>query len=423
MNKTLIKMTNSDVKKWIILFVMLSVVINGMACTSAIISGKLTSDGRPILWKNRDTGNLKNCIRYFHGEKYNYIGIIESLSEHVIPKSVWIGSNEKGFSIMNTLSYNLSDSKDKSASISNGSLMKKALGICATVEDFKHLLDTLKRPLHISSNYGVIDANGNAFYFEVNDINYVSYNVNDNKVAPKGYLVRTNYSFSGKRNVGMGYVRYMQAEKMIYNVSDKRVINPEWLFENLSRSFVNPLMGVDLTSGKYNKPYTNGWFSEEDFIARKKSACAVAIQGVKSGEKPELTTMWTVLGYPPVTPAVPLWVKGADKSLPLLLQYNEKKKDAPLCYAANELRDSIYSFKFGDNAQDYFNWELLYNASGTGYLQRLTVFERSLFISYYEIINNFYKREQVDVKEVGKLYNYADRCISEYLKISNNNEN
>lgn len=33
------------------------------ACTSAIISGKVTPDGRPIMWKNRDTDNLKNCVR------------------------------------------------------------------------------------------------------------------------------------------------------------------------------------------------------------------------------------------------------------------------------------------------------------------------------------------------------------------------
>ena len=33
-----------------------------MACTSAIVSGKLTRDGRPILWKNRDTSHLVNYV-------------------------------------------------------------------------------------------------------------------------------------------------------------------------------------------------------------------------------------------------------------------------------------------------------------------------------------------------------------------------
>lgn len=29
------------------------------ACTSAVISGKVTPDGRPLLWKNRDTDFCK----------------------------------------------------------------------------------------------------------------------------------------------------------------------------------------------------------------------------------------------------------------------------------------------------------------------------------------------------------------------------
>lgn len=48
--------------------VSLALVLSGAmefakACTSAIISGKVTPDGRPIMWKNRDAENLKNCVR------------------------------------------------------------------------------------------------------------------------------------------------------------------------------------------------------------------------------------------------------------------------------------------------------------------------------------------------------------------------
>ena len=35
------------------------------ACTSAVISGKVTPDGRPLLWKNRDTDFPQNSVRYF----------------------------------------------------------------------------------------------------------------------------------------------------------------------------------------------------------------------------------------------------------------------------------------------------------------------------------------------------------------------
>ena len=37
------------------------------ACTSAVVSGKATPDGRPLLWKNRDTGYLRNHVAYVKG--------------------------------------------------------------------------------------------------------------------------------------------------------------------------------------------------------------------------------------------------------------------------------------------------------------------------------------------------------------------
>lgn len=84
------------------------------ACTSAIISGKVTPDGRPIMWKNRDTGNLENCVRYMKGEKYGFIAIT-SYDDN--PKSVWMGTNDTGFAIMNTLSYNLNEDEGEGSSV------------------------------------------------------------------------------------------------------------------------------------------------------------------------------------------------------------------------------------------------------------------------------------------------------------------
>ena len=106
-------------------------------------------------------------------------------------------------------------------------------------------------------------------------------------------------------------------------------------------------MGIDLKDGKHNKPETSGWFAEQDFIARRSTSCAVAIQGVRPDEDASFTTMWTVIGYPPVTPAVLVWLKGADKKLPKALTVDQNKH-APLCDASNMLRDKIYSYHRGD---------------------------------------------------------------------------
>lgn len=380
------------------------------ACTSAIISGKVTPDGRPVMWKNRDTDNLSNCVRYMQGEKYNFVAITNYAD---VPLSIWTGINDAGFSIMNTLSYNLEEENgDEPSSKRNGAVMKRALEICATVADFKYYLDTLKRPMNVRSNYGVIDARGNGAYFEVNSSKYTEYDVNDPNIAPHGYLVRANFSVSGKLNDGAGYVRYQEAEEKIFTASATREITPEWLFSNLSRSFHNPLLGIDLKSGQFNKPQTNGWFVEQDFIARRSSSCAVLVQGVKPEEDASFTTMWTVIGYPPVTPVIPVWVKGASEKLPRLLAGEKAEHRSPLCDAAGALRDKVYSYNRGRNTETYFNWELLFNKQEDGYMQRNEKIEKELFQTIYSKINAWREEKSPSKAEIFRLYDDCDAFIT-----------
>ncbi len=48
------------------------------ACTSAIVSGKLTSNGRPILWKHRDTSDLNNKVARIEYDGKNPIcGVVQ----------------------------------------------------------------------------------------------------------------------------------------------------------------------------------------------------------------------------------------------------------------------------------------------------------------------------------------------------------
>lgn len=401
----------SNIALLLLWLLVLCMALPSRACTSAIVSGKYTADGRPLMWKNRDTSNPNNCVVSAQGERYRYVAVVNSKDAKRF-RSVWIGTNEKGFAIMNTLSYNLMGEK---SGVNNGSLMKRALEICADVDDFKHFLDTLSRPMLVCSNYGVIDAKGGASYFEVGDSTAVQYDVNDPTVAPCGFLVRANFSFTGRENEGKGYVRYQCAEERLVN-TDLKKITPAWLFNNLSRSFYNPLMGVDLTDGRFNSPYTNGWFCEEDFIVRRKTTCAVVIKGVKEGETPDLTTMWTVIGYPPVTPAVPVWVKCSEQMLPSMVAYDESCHDAPLCNYANKQLKEIYSYTVGDNAEDYFCWDKLFSPEGNGLMQQTINFEQSLFDYYQPIVDKMYRKGKLDAKAVGELYSEADKRINNWMK-------
>lgn len=240
--------------------------------------------------------------------------------------------------------------------------------------------------------------------------------MNDSSVAPHGYLVRTNFSVSGKLNEGAGYVRYQEAEQTIFTASATQEITPEWLFSTLSRSFRNPLLGIDLKSGQFNTPQAGGWFVEYDFIARRSSSCAVAVHGVKPDEDASFTTMWTVIGYPPVTPAIPVWVKGASEKLPRLVAREKNEQRSPLCDAASVLRNRVYSYHRGMNTEAYFHWELLFNNQGDGYMQLNEKIERELFRTTYTRIDAWRKEKSPLKDDIFRLYDDCDAFIAEKFK-------
>ena len=154
--------------------------IPSFACTSVIISSKATASGKPLMMKNRDTGELNNRIEYFRGHIYSFIGLVNSPSEG---GEIWTGTNSAGFSIMNTASYNIKDDDiPESRMDKEGELMFRALGICATVKDFEYFLDNISKPYGVEANFGVIDASGGAAYYEVNNNKWVKYDVNDSEL-------------------------------------------------------------------------------------------------------------------------------------------------------------------------------------------------------------------------------------------------
>jgi hypothetical protein len=108
---------------------------------------------------------------YFIDGTYPYIGLVNSNDS--TGKEVWGGFNSTGFSIINSASYNIKKNDTTKLSDKEGVLMKAALKICATVADFEKLLGELPKPLGVEANFGVIDANGGAAYFETGNFSYL----------------------------------------------------------------------------------------------------------------------------------------------------------------------------------------------------------------------------------------------------------
>ena len=353
-------------------------------------------------------------MAYVKGEKYDFVANVNS-DDFPAKKEAWIGSNTAGFALMNTQSYNLvkGDIADDDRGPANGEVIYRALEICATVADFCHFLDTIQKPSGIEANFGVIDAQGGAAMFEVDEHSYKMFDANDPNVAPHGYVARTNFSNGGELNAGYGYVRYLEVDRVLSKACAMGGITPQLIFTDLARSFRNNILDIDLRSGDFNYPKTSGWFTDQDFIPRNNTSCSIVVQGVKKGENPELTVLWTILGYPPTSVAVPLWVKD---NLPAMVSYDKNLEAAPLSAASLKLADEkVFHFKQGGGTKHYLHWENLHNLQGTGIMQRLMPLEKDVYEQVLPMQQKWYKQGKVDKKELDALYGR----VSQSLKLSN----
>jgi hypothetical protein len=367
------------------------------ACTTVILSGKATKDGRPLMWKNSDTENLNHSLIYSDKNGFPYLGIARNTATNEERASIWIGTNSEGFSIMNTLSYNLTEQRVAS---NNGSLMRKALSVCRNVPDFINFLDTLSRPLNVEANFGVIDAEGNAAYFETDVDGYRMLDVNDPAVAPNGCLVYTNFSYTGFYDKGEGYIRYQSAWRQVSKQLPSKDFSPRWIFNNLSRCYYHSLIDVDYTSEEAMNLF-GSYIYDSDLIARKSTASATVIQGVKKGENPALTTLWAALGYPPCSVAMPAWV-AAGRDNPSLLMRADGEYNSKICDMALALKATLYDVERG-HGENYIHFSKVFNAEGTGYMQQLAPIEDRIFEMTNPLIDKWRQAGRPDVAEIKTL--------------------
>ena len=112
-------------------------------------------------------------------------------------------------------------------------------------------------------------------------------------------------------------------------------------------------------------------------ISRKSCTASIVIKGVNKGEDPLNTVMWTILGYPPVSVAVPLFVK-AGENQPSFMVKSKDSDNALMCDMSLKLKHKIFPIKRG-NGYKYLNFNLLYNPQKTGYMQALEPVEDYIF--------------------------------------------
>lgn len=366
-------MNNGFLRGFILFCLLVLSAIVSDACTAVIISGKATPDGRPILWKHRDTDQFQNAIKFFADGKYTSIGLIDA--DDPEGKAVWAGYNSAGFAIINTASYNLISKDTVKFKDQEGVVMREALKVCATVEDFEKFLRERTKPLGVEANFGVIDAKGGAAWFETDNFNCKKLDVNDPVVAPMGYLIHTNFSFTGDPKRGSGHIRYKTAEDLFFQAAQQNNLTVRFILQGVSRSLWHSLIRTDLKSSGVRADEQK-FVHFTDFIPRYSSTASVAIQGVLPEEKTELTTMWTILGFPLTSVVFPLWLSQGNNQ-PELVTLNASQV-APLCDKALALKNRAFPVvqNYGGN---YINLPALYNGEETGIMQKLKPLEDKIF--------------------------------------------
>jgi len=282
-------------------------------CTSVIVSGGVRADGRPVMLKHRDTGELNNRMEWFQGQEYSFIGLVNSPSQG---GEVWSGVNSAGFCIMNTATYDLKDDDVPASEMDKeGIVMYKALGICRCLQDFENMLDSLPKPWGVEANFGIIDALGGAAYYELNNHSWKKYIVAD---QPGGYMVVTNFTRSGRKEDRKGVDRFEKTSAIMAS-ADVAAIDHRFLFNEISRT---------------GKP-----------IMRDITSASVVFEGVSPGKDPSKAVMWTLLGSPTNTVYVPLKVFGSDH-IPYYMKKSLGGDNAAICDVALALK-AAFGFEYG----------------------------------------------------------------------------
>ncbi len=390
--------------KLFIICLITALAAKSLACTSILVSGKASKDGRPLLFKNRDTGTLSNILVDLQGETYRFTGIANA--KDTLAHEIWGGYNEKGFSIINTANYNLNKKNMKRER--EGEVMRAALGKCATLKDFETLLDTMPRPLCVNTNFGVIDAEGGCAYYETGNDGYTKFDANDPVTAPQGFLMRTNFGFTGDRTKDQGSERFSAIKEFMEKACADNNMEAVYLATRIPRYLKHGMTHIDLGNSLPENADDTTMMPFRDYIPRYITSSSILIQGVREKEPASHTIGWTIIGYPLTTVCVPIvLLKGAP--LPRTFAPDHKGKSW-MAEKGLALKKRLFPYDVS-NGHDYINVARLNNKKGTGLLQQTLSVENTIIEKSTPIISKMRKGDPLMEKEWREYYEWIDQYL------------
>ncbi|MDZ7633896.1 MAG: hypothetical protein U5L72_05445 [Bacteroidales bacterium] len=264
----------------------------------------------------------------------------------------------------------------------------------------------------VNSNYGVIDASGGAAYYETGNFKYVKVDANDPAVAPRGIIIRTNHSMSGDLSKGFGFNRFDNATLLMSSAWEENNLSPKHLLQTIPRSLYHPRTKTDLSANIPASRDIPEYRFFVDYIPRISTSSSYLIVGAKDKEHADDAMMWTILGFPLTTVAIPVWLSSGE--LPKAAAMNFQDFKAPICSVALKFKEDCFPITI-DHGENYINLSAVLNQEGTGYLQLLRPVEEQIFKKANLLIANL-DNDKSGKKDIQKFYNWLDDYLQESFK-------
>ncbi len=331
-------------------------------CTLGAASGRATRDGRPIIWKTRDAENQDNAIFLNTTYAHKFLAVINAGSR----SSSWMSLNDKGFAIVNSWCPDLVSA----GGLGNGPFMTLAAGTCASVAEFKSLLDSTNATQRgTDACFAVMDSTGAAVIFETGGTAYWMYDAADSMAAPHGYVLRTNFAMAGGGSLGL--VRFERTTALFDDFYAGDSISPRTVFRHQMRDLADPSgvpYPIPFHGSHGGAPY--GYIPAGETICNVGSVSAAVVHGVLHGEPAFTSTFWVILGNPATGIAVPYWPIG---------RVPPQAVDAPRAPLNATAFEIAYKIWGGPTWVYYLNSFPLRNDAGEGILPDIFGAEDTIF--------------------------------------------
>ena len=371
------------------------------------------SNNIPVIWKNRDRPishnqesideyieeygynvNLpENRANWLFVKPYNNYHDVLSISSADSDYSRFIGMNEKGFAIVNSVIDNDVNENDGLGSrniCNSGQLITEALKECETIDDFRIFLDTLyctDSNKIIASNFAVLDANGQGGVFEF----YIDF-ANGNKEIDETllselnpYIIRTNHFINLNHNnpsdIISSEVRYNKSVDIISSIIDTFEFDQLFNLKTFIETDLElPLLRhfSDADGDSHPIPYSGepgynipiGYFNTKWSINRSKTVSSVIIIGQDPAQDESETIIWANLGNPITSPYLPFKItdfidgNGDWIENPLVSEdYNEEDLTSEFSIHSHEIREKIINYNQNSLFDRYINSYLIKSIS------------------------------------------------------------